>query len=162
MISWPRMRIAATILTAISMAPSDLEPSRLLREHEKFCFGVPRVICFSEYRYEAQQHEHVTTAEDCGGDVEGCMCSVCGSMAKQVIVQPQPVQTTTQEEDMADRVGEIMAKSQLAITSLRGGMALGYFGLVGILTHAPASPHCSQGPNGTPASKFFFLTASPS
>jgi hypothetical protein len=41
------------------------------------------------------------------------MCSVCGSMAKQVITQPQPVQFTAQAEDMADRVGGTMAKVKL-------------------------------------------------
>jgi hypothetical protein len=100
LISWPRNRIAATTLAAIRMA-SLVFGSRLAGlAHEGFCFGAPRVICVSLYRYAFQQHELVTTAEDRGGLADGCLCSVWGSMAKHVMEQPQPVQLTTQAEDI--------------------------------------------------------------
>jgi hypothetical protein len=41
------------------------------------------------------------------------MCSVWGSIAKHVIEQPQPVQGTTHEEDIADSIGEYMAKVKM-------------------------------------------------
>jgi hypothetical protein len=67
------------------------------------------VICVSLYRYEVQQQEHVTTAEDWGGASDGCMCSVCGSMAKQVIAHLHPVHFTIQAEDMRRSIGEDVA-----------------------------------------------------
>jgi hypothetical protein len=66
LISSSRGRMLPTRVAAINTAPSDLDPLLMLRSHEGFCLGVPRVICLSAYRHAGKQHEQVKTAELCG------------------------------------------------------------------------------------------------